>query len=688
MSAAVDIRKNIAKMIRPPERISVVEASKRYVNVRTASGGIAPWDASLTPYMIEPMNCLSSRQYDAVIFVGPAQSGKTQGLITNFMAYIIKCDPSDALIMQTTKGTARDFDTQVIKRAFRDSPSLKEELAPGSKSDNTYDKVFKSGAILFQRWPSINEISGKPLKYVLITDYDRMTQNVDGEGSPFALSQQRTAKFLSRGMTLVETSPGFEITDPKPNTHYKHEAPPCGGALSLYNMGDMRRWYVQCPECGEYYLPPPDQRGLHFIHERDLFGVTVTQVQQQVKYQCTRNGCLIDVNKKREMNRTGIWVPEGATIVEGRLAGEPVKSRVASFWFPGVFAAYSDPANLVDKYLKAHREYDITGSEENLKTIVNVNFGAAYLPRHLAELESGDDLANRAEALERYHVPASARLLVAAVDIQNGRDARFVVQVHAVGVGMEQTLIDRFDIAFTEKDGTKRRVEPGVYKEDWDLLTEKVINASYKTGDGRKMLIHLIAIDTGGNGNTTDYAYQFYRRMKKSGLSGKVMLVKGGSKDDKSPIVKSFGKDNQGRPMKDIPLYILNTNAFKDKVDAMLRRVHPGGLYLHFPHWLDVSFYDELRAEVRGENGKWEKIRARNEGLDLCVYILACCWRLRLNDEKFDWEKPPIWAAALESNSNIVSAAEARQIRTPSAPEKPPMATVNPFTSDSWSSRL
>jgi phage terminase large subunit GpA-like protein len=215
MTGAASIRRDIAKLVRPRERIAVSEAAERYVNVRTASGGVDKWNPELTTYIVEPMNCLNSRQYDAVVFVGPAQSGKTQGLITNFMAYIIKCDPADFLIMQTTKGTARDFDTQVIKRAFRDSPELKKELAPGSKSDNTYDKVFKSGAILFQRWPSINEISGKPLKYVLITDYDRMTQNVDGEGSPFALGQQRTAKFLSRGMTLVETSPGFEITDPK-----------------------------------------------------------------------------------------------------------------------------------------------------------------------------------------------------------------------------------------------------------------------------------------------------------------------------------------------------------------------------------------------------------------------------------------------------------------------------------------
>jgi len=662
MSAA-SIRRDIAKMIRPPERISVVEASKRYVNVRTASGGVAPWDPDLTPYMIEPMNCLSSRDYDAVVFVGPAQSGKTQGLITNGMAYIIKCDPSDFLIMQTTKGTARDFDTQVIKRAFRDCPELKKELAPGSKSDNTYDKVFKSGSILFQRWPSINEISGKPLKYVLITDYDRMTQNVDGEGSPFSLGQQRTAKFLSRGMTLIETSPGFEIIDPNHRPKYAHEAPPCGGALSLFNMGDMRRWYVQCQECGEYFMPPADERGLKFHHERDLFGVTETSIPQDVKYICTRNGCLIDTRHKRAMNNSGIWVPQGVRIENSQKAGDPIKSRIASFWFPGAFAAYSNPENLIEKLLKAHREYDITGSEENLKTIINVSFGAAYLPRHLAEMETGDALQSRAEPLERYHVPDQARVLLATVDIQNGNTGRFVVEVHAVGVGEEQWIVDRFDIAFNETAGKKRRIEPGVYKEDWDLLEDKVVNASYKTHDGRKMLIHLVGIDTGGNGKTTDFAYQFYKRMKKKGLQHKIRLLKGGSNDDKSPVTRSFGRDSQGRQLKDVPIYLLNTNILKDNVDAMLRRSMPGGLYLHFPHWLDASYYDEIRAETRGANGKWEKIRERNESLDLNVYFLALSRMLGLNDERFNWESPPTWAAPLSTNSNVISIEAAREKR-------------------------
>jgi len=688
MSNSKNIRRGISKLVRPPEKISVSESAKRYVKVRTASGGISNWDPELTPYMIEPMNCLSSREYDAVVFIGPAQSGKTQALITCHMAYIIKCDPSDFLIMQTTKGTARDFDTQVIKRAFRDSPELKEELASGSKSDNTYDKVFKSGSILFQRWPSINEISGKPLKFVSMTDYDRMTQNIDGEGSPFTLAQQRTAKFLSRGMTLLETSPGFEVTEIK-HSNYSHEAPPCRGGLSIFNMGDMRRWYVKCPECNEYFMPPHDETGLDFIHNRDLLGTTLAETTRHVRYICTKNGCLIDVTHKQSMNKTGIWVPQGCSIENGKITGQRIKTRIASFWFPGIFAAYSNPDALIEKYLKSYREYDITGSEENLKSVINVGFGSCYTPRSLVEANDFGELSQRVESIDRYHVPDDARLLVASVDIQNGKTGRFVVEVHAVGVNMEQWIVDRFDIDFTEKDGTKRRVEPGVYQEDWKLLDDKVVGASYKTSDDKKMVIHLTVIDTGGNGNTTDNAYEYYRYIQKTTLRNKVMLIKGGSNDSKSPVVKSFGKSEKGKQMRDVPLYILNTNSFKDKVDAMLRREYSGGLFLHLPDWLSGSYFDEIRAEVRGDNGKWEKIIERNESLDLCVYILAGCWRLGLNRASFNWKNPPSWAATLPENINVISTNEARTVRNITPPPQPQQTTTNNFiNSSAWGSRL
>ncbi len=62
-----------------------------------------------------------------------------------------------------------------------------------------------------------------------LTDYAQFPENVDGEGDAFTLASKRTTTFMSSGMTLVESSPGRDITDTKWRCG-AHEAPPQWGS--------------------------------------------------------------------------------------------------------------------------------------------------------------------------------------------------------------------------------------------------------------------------------------------------------------------------------------------------------------------------------------------------------------------------------------------------------------------------
>lgn len=64
--------------------------------------------------MIEPMNCPASREYDAVVFVGPARTGKTIGLIDGWIVYNVVCDPADMLLIQMTEEKAREHPKSVL----------------------------------------------------------------------------------------------------------------------------------------------------------------------------------------------------------------------------------------------------------------------------------------------------------------------------------------------------------------------------------------------------------------------------------------------------------------------------------------------------------------------------------------------------------------------------------------------
>ena len=121
--SAEQIRMEVAELIKPPRRVRVSDAVADTMIVVDGGGKAAPWDATLTPYITEAMDCLSSRLYDAVIFIGPARTGKTIGLIDGWISYVISCDPGDMLVVQISEEKAREYSKKRVDRMIRHSPS-------------------------------------------------------------------------------------------------------------------------------------------------------------------------------------------------------------------------------------------------------------------------------------------------------------------------------------------------------------------------------------------------------------------------------------------------------------------------------------------------------------------------------------------------------------------------------------
>ncbi|MEH8091257.1 phage terminase large subunit family protein, partial [Gallibacterium anatis] len=177
-----------------------------------------------------------------------------------------------------------------------------------------------------------------------------------GEGDGFSLASKRTTTFMSAGMTLVESSPGKDIVDIKHQPKSTHEAPPTTGILSLYNRGDRRRFYWQCPECAEYFEPSMANM-VGFRDEPDF-----VKASENARLQCPHCQHLISPEMKRDLNIRGVWLKEGQHIdKEGNIHGEGRKSRIASFWLEGPAAAYQTWAQLTYKLLNAEQEYELTG---------------------------------------------------------------------------------------------------------------------------------------------------------------------------------------------------------------------------------------------------------------------------------------------------------------------------------------
>jgi phage terminase large subunit GpA-like protein len=673
--------------LRPPKRVTVTQGACETLILRTPGTAGGPWSPEKTPYMVEPLNMLASRKHEAECFVGPARTGKTAALLLGWMAHNVKNDPGDMLFLQMTQDKAREFSKTDIERALRYSPGL-AELSPTSHDDNTFDKMFRHGMWLRIGWPTVSNVSGSTYRYVAITDIDRIknAENVDGEGPLFALALKRTQTYGSRGMALVESSPGIELTDPYWKAATPHEAPPTTGILGIYNRSDRRRWYWKCPHCADRFEAapglglfnlPPEEQLIQEIREKDIDKMSLDFGSRIV---CPVCACIITADNKTEMNRDGIWISEA------EILGTSPTSPIAGYWLGGLPAHFQNWRSLVSRYLYGLRDYALTNSEETLKATTNTDQALPYISMHLRDAQrSSRAPEDRTQDLERYVVPDWARMLVASVDVQGGTNARFVVQVHAVGQHFEQQLVNRFTIKDSRRPGMGDEwapIDPAAYPEDWDRITHEVLRSTYRTPvEGKELKVLLTVIDTGGEDGVTGNAYAYYRRLRRVGLHQRIMLYKGQGSRTTQVMRESMVGLN-----KDVPLYLVNTNLVSDAVYAGLQRDKPGPGYYHFPKvkspqnpdgWINQAFFDELKAEVRQDDGTWHQVKKRNESFDLCRMIHAGLLRLGV-DKKGFWDSTPDWAKPLQENRELVSAQDRREMKEGNLPVEQMPVSVRP----------
>jgi phage terminase large subunit GpA-like protein len=666
----------MSEAFRPPALISPSEGASRVLRIRQSTGELKNWDAETTPYMVEPLDTTASPAHSAICFVGPARCGKTAALGDGWLAHSVCHDVGDTLIVQMTQNKARSFSMKRIDRMIRNSPAVKARMSPRKTHDNTYDKLTKSGNYINIAWPSASQLSSDDFARVFWTEYDRCDEDIDGEGSGFVIGSKRVQQAMSRGMAVFECSPGRDLEDPNWSPSTPHEGPPVTGIFSIYNNSDRRRWYWQCFECGDYFEAAPGLKLFYSLPNIvDLLEIVRTadisaMAQEHSRIACPHCGAVHEHDAKRRLNdiRTARWVGEGQSVDrDGNLIGSRKRSSIAGFWLGGVAAAYQSWESIVSGYLQGLREYAMSGSEATLKSKVNVDQAMAYVPLALIE-SAGDAAESRTEDIDRFRVPDWTRFLLCAVDVQGGTKARFVVQVHAIGVDMESAIIDRYDITESPR-GQDIRIDPASYPEDWDALTSRVINATYQIEGDRELQVFHTIVDYGGEDGVSANAAAWRQRLRHGGMANRVTLAKGDG-HQKEAVQLSNARDKRGRKMRDVPLLMFSSDQFKDQIAASMRRREPGPTYMHFPAWLKQWFFDELRAEIRQPNGKWKKIRARNEALDCWAMIWALAYFLGPADPRrpFNWKSPPAWAAPMESNSQSISSGERRVMATNATP--------------------
>lgn len=627
----------------PPRRMDVptwAETTPRQLRTPTYSG---PWRNDFAPYMVEPSRMVNSRRYGAVVFVGPARTVKSDSLVLNTIGHRVDCMPRDVLVVAPTKDAARELSKTKLDPFIRQNDVIAARLV--RDADNIFDKRFAGNMRVRCGWPVIGQLSMVDIPDVILTDYDRFPDDVDGEGSAFDLGRKRTQTFGSLGMCIAESSPGRPITDEEWAPASPHEMPPATGIVGLYNSGTRGRWYWSCPQCDEAFEPVMERLSWE---TRD----TPAESAKTVVVGCPHCGFPIRPELKSSLNRAGFWRHETAA---GELVpiddAEVRDTDVVSYAMEGPAAAMQSLQQLVLRQLDAEAEFQRTGDETRLKSTVNLDQGRPYLPR-IREVGEGlheEALKALAKPWPLGIAPEWTRFVLVSVDVQA---SRFAVAVDAFGPGLERYLVERFDIA-TPSAGEGRAIDPARHGEDWAALDALLERAVPVVNAAARLVPRALIVDSGGAPGVTANAYAWWRRMRRQGLAHRAFLAKGAGGIDRDRAAYVAPEKVEGSRQKrrtDLRLVRMGTDPLKDEIVGALTRKEPGPGAHHISDRLDPALIAEFCAEVRTPKG-WEKRRhgIRNESLDLAVMGKALA--IVLKAEKIDWDNPPDWAREPANNA-------------------------------------
>ncbi len=558
--------------LRPEMPLTVSEWADLHRRLSSkASAEPGPWRTDRTPYLREPMDCLSSESpVQRVVMMFAAQTGKTEAG-SNWLGYVIDHAPGPMLCVQPTIEMAKRLSKQRLESMITETPVLAAKIAPARSRDsgNTmFSKEFSGGIMLMAGANSATGLRSAPCRYLFCDEVDAFPADVDGEGDPVSLAERRTTTFARRKILLTST--------PTVKDFSRIEAE--------YQRSDQRRFYVPCPACGA-------MEWLKWGQLKWADGQPET-----ARYQCEHCGERFEEMHKPAMLRGGEW-----------RATAPSNGRTAGFHLSGLYSplGWCSWEQLVDDFLRAK------GDAPALKSFVNTRLAETWEEDYAAKVSADGLLARRLD-YKPGMCPAGVVLLTAGVDVQ---DNRLAVSVWGWGEGETGWLVWHQELM---GDPTQTEV--------WEQL-DHVLATEWETECGKHLKLAQVAVDSGGH-----CTHEVYRYVRDRGSRG-VVAIKGSSRRNSPAVGKGSKVDVnwRGKVIKrGVTLYQLGTDTIKTTLFGRLRHNETMG-GLNFGLAADDEYFRQLTSErqaLRYHRGfpirEWvKKAGDRNEALDCAVYGYA-----------------------------------------------------------------
>jgi phage terminase large subunit GpA-like protein len=558
------------------------------------------WRNSRTPYLVEPMRCASSHTpYERVVLWFATQLGKTE-VLYNAVLQRIHTDPQDMMVVQPTLQDAQDHSAQRFLPTVVHTPVLQGKVALRKSRDETTSwrsRSIQGGfAVFFGGANSAASLASKPLGFAVADEVDKWPADVDNEGPPLGLLEERLSNFSRRKLIIASTCTikGQSVIERE------------------YLASDQRQYHVPCPHCGDRQVllwGAKEEWGLKWLKTPTGAARPETAV-----YVCRHCGGAIEEHRKEQMLADGVWIAQAPGAGMGKRAG---------FWLNKLYSplGWRSWSALVEEWEHVHEQQRI-GNSAPLKKFVNSTLAETW-----EEKGTGADsksLAARAEDYPTGIVPRGGLLLTMGVDVQPDR---LEARVWAYGRGEESWLVERH-IIYGDPN-----LDEGTAGSPWTRLTE-VRRTPVKHAGGAQMMIEATGVDTGGH--NTHAVYNYCR----AHAHERVLALKGSSQPARPILGKPSTQDVnwRGAAMRHgVKLWPVGTDTCKHLLYGRMRMAKVGPGYVHVPKaFVMTDEFEQMTAArlmpvvVQGKAGlRWiTPSGQREEAGDCMVYAYAAAYHL------------------------------------------------------------
>lgn len=560
------------KIFEPRPRLNVWQHAERYryvakgVSAKTLEGPKL-YSSADAPHQKKPQESATDSQVQVTVLIMASQIGGKTEIFNNVLSYHMHWEPRSSVVMYPQLDAAEKYSKKKFTPMVEASPELSAILKPARMRDsgNTIlQKDFRGGSVYFVGANSPTSLRASSGAVLLGDEIDSMPPSAGIEGDPIELLWKRGESFPNCVKMLAST-------------------PTVKGLSRIWEwweLSDQQFWFVPCPKCGEFQALKWDQ-------------IKWPAGTDKAFLECRKCAAGLDDRQRLEMYFNGDWRPTA-----------PFKG-IRGFHLNGIYVPWPAQKGYQNRLHQMAEEFLRAQKGGEMKVRVWINTFLCELWEEATEEIDHVAIYGRAENYSPEKLPEGVVLILTSVDVQKNR-----LELETIGLGLDE-----------ETWGIEYRVIEGDTEQDdvWNDLADH-LSKTYRREDGAVLPITASTIDM------RHQPHKVRKFVQKSGIP-RVFPVYGVNSANQPILVTTrFNKHYRLRT------FAVAGRIAKDIIFARLRLEEQGPRYMHYPkgQGYGTKYFEGLTAEVLKRKKmrgvlveSYEKIRERNEPLDIRVYFLA-----------------------------------------------------------------